>query len=57
MPFDPLLWFPVLAVALVAGTICGVVGFGSALILLPLCTFVFGAAAVPILTVTSQYVM
>lgn len=51
---EPLLWLPLLAVALVAGTIGGVVGFGSAVILLPVCAYVFGAAqAVPILTVAA----
>lgn len=51
---DPLLWLPLLAVALVAGTIGGVVGFGSAVILLPVCAYIFGAAeAVPILTVAA----
>lgn len=50
----PLLWLLVLPVALVAGTIGGVVGFGSAVILLPVCAYVFGAAdAVPILTVAA----
>lgn len=48
---EPLLWIPVLALTVVAGTIGGVVGFGSAVILLPVCTFAFGASkAVPILT-------
>ncbi len=52
--FEPVLWLPMLAVALVAGTIGGVVGFGSAVILLPICTYAFGAAqAVPILTVAA----
>ncbi len=51
---EPLLWIPLLAVALVAGTIGGVVGFGSAVILLPVCAYVFGAErAVPILTVAA----
>ncbi|MFN4113080.1 MAG: sulfite exporter TauE/SafE family protein [Sphingomonadaceae bacterium] len=51
---EPLLWLPLLAVALVAGTIGGVVGFGSAVILLPICAYVFGAAqAVAILTVAA----
>lgn len=49
---EPILWLPLLALALVAGTIGGVVGFGSAVILLPVCAYVFGAdQAVPILTV------
>lgn len=49
---EPLLWLPVLAITLAAGTIGGVVGFGSAVILLPVCAYAFGAAqAVPILTV------
>jgi uncharacterized membrane protein YfcA len=34
---DALLWLPLHAVALVAGTIGGVVGLGSAAILLPVC--------------------
>ncbi|NCN84043.1 MAG: sulfite exporter TauE/SafE family protein [Sphingomonadales bacterium] len=51
---EPLLWLPLLAVALVAGTIGGVVGFGSAVILLPVFVYVFGAGqAVPILTVAA----
>lgn len=51
---DPVLWLPLLAVALVAGTIGGVVGFGSAVILLPVCAYTFGAAeAVPILTIAA----
>lgn len=51
---DPVLWLPLLAVALVAGTIGGVVGFGSAVILLPVCAYAFGAAeAVPILTIAA----
>lgn len=40
--------------ALAAGTLGGVVGFGSAVILLPLCNFLFGPrAAVPVLTVAA----
>lgn len=51
---DPLLWISLLAAALVAGTIGGVVGFGSAVILLPIGVFAFGAKqAVPILTVAA----
>lgn len=51
---DPLIWALLLAAALVAGTIGGVVGFGSAVILLPICVFAFGAEqAVPILTVAA----
>lgn len=51
---DPLMWIPLIAVALVAGTIGGVAGFGSAVILLPVCAYVFGATqAVPILTVAA----
>lgn len=51
---EPWLWLPLLAVALVAGTIGGVVGFGSAVILLPVCAYSFGAAqAVPVLTVAA----
>lgn len=49
-----LLWIPVLALTIIAGTIGGVVGFGSAIILLPVCTLAFGAAkAVPILTIAA----
>jgi len=49
-----LLLIPVMAVALVAGTIGGVAGFGSAVILLPVCAYAFGAGeAVPILTVAA----
>jgi uncharacterized membrane protein YfcA len=41
-------------VALAAGTLGGVVGFGSAVILLPLCNFLFGPrAAVPVLTIAA----
>lgn len=51
---EPVLWLPLLAVTLVAGTIGGIVGFGSAVILLPVCAYAFGAAqAVPILTVAA----
>lgn len=51
---DPLLWVTLLGLALIAGTIGGVVGFGSAVILLPICTFIFGPAqAVPILTIAA----
>lgn len=51
---EPLLWIPLLSIALVAGTIGGVVGFGSAVILLPVCAYAFGASqAVPILTVAA----
>ncbi|MFN4015573.1 MAG: sulfite exporter TauE/SafE family protein [Reyranella sp.] len=51
---EPLLWLPLLAVALLAGTLGGVVGFGSAVILLPVCAYAFGAGqAVPILTVAA----
>jgi hypothetical protein len=51
---EPLLWLPLLAVALVAGTLGGVVGFGSAVILLPVCAYVFGASeAIPVLTVAA----
>lgn len=40
--------------ALAAGTLGGVVGFGSAVILLPLCNFLFGPrAAVPVLTIAA----
>lgn len=43
-----------LAVTLVAGTIGGVVGFGSAVILLPVCAKGIGAAqARPILTIAA----
>lgn len=51
---EALPWVAVLATALLAGTIGGVVGFGSAVILLPVCAWAFGAAqAVPILTVAA----
>lgn len=41
-------------VALAAGTLGGVVGFGSAVILLPLSNFLFGPrAAVPVLTIAA----
>ncbi len=43
-----------LGVAMLAGTVGGVVGFGSIVILLPVTTFLFGAQqAVPILTVAA----
>ncbi len=51
---DALFWLALLSVALVAGTIGGVVGFGSAVLLLPVCTWAFGAAAtVPMLTIAA----
>lgn len=51
---EPLYWLPLIAVTLVAGTIGGVVGFGSAVILLPVCAYLFGAErAVPILTIAA----
>jgi len=51
---DPVLWPPLMALSLVAGTIGGVVGFGSAVILLPVCALLFGAdRAVPILTIAA----
>jgi len=51
---EPLLWLPLLGATLVAGTIGGVVGFGSAVILLPICAYAFGAPqAVPILTIAA----
>jgi uncharacterized membrane protein YfcA len=51
---EPLFWIALPFIAIVAGTIGGVVGFGSAVILLPVCAYAFGAAqAVPILTVAA----
>ncbi len=51
---DLLFWPVILILAMVAGTIGGAVGFGSAVILLPVCTFAFGpVAAVPILTLAA----
>ena len=51
---EPLLWLALLTAALLAGTIGGVVGVGSAVILLPVWAYAFGAAqAVPILTVAA----
>ena len=51
---DPLLWTALLSIAIVAGTIGGVVGFGSAVILLPVCAYVLGATqTVPVLTVAA----
>lgn len=50
----PLSLLIVAVVAVAAGTLAGVVGFGSAVILLPLCSYAFGAReAVPILTVAA----
>lgn len=44
----------VLLLAVAAGTLAGVVGFGSAVILLPVCTLAFGPrATVPILTIAA----
>ncbi len=51
---DILFWPVILFLTMVAGTIGGAVGFGSAVILLPVCTFAFGpVAAVPILTLAA----
>ncbi len=48
------LWLTVITTAIIAGTIGGVVGFGSGVLLLPVCAYVFGAReAVPLLTVAS----
>lgn len=47
-------WLLVLPLGLLAGTIGGVVGFGSAIILMPALVLVFGAkAAVPIIAIAS----
>lgn len=51
---DVLTWAVVLPVALAAGTIGGTVGFGSAVLLVPVCAFAFGPqATVPLLTVAA----
>ncbi|WP_045220109.1 sulfite exporter TauE/SafE family protein [Desulfonatronum thioautotrophicum] len=51
---DLLFWPVILFLTMIAGTIGGAVGFGSAVILLPVCSFVFGPeAAVPILTLAA----
>lgn len=47
-----MIWIGLLAAALGAGVIGGIAGFGSALLLMPICASAFGAAkTVPILTV------
>lgn len=44
----------VATLAVAAGTLAGVVGFGSAVILLPVCSYAFGPrAAVPVLTIAA----
>jgi uncharacterized membrane protein YfcA len=56
MPADPLVTLTVTAVALVAGTISGVTGFGGAVILLPVLVWAIGARdAVPVLTVAQVW--
>lgn len=51
---DLFFWPVILFLTMVAGTIGGAVGFGSAVILLPVCTFAFGpVATVPILTLAA----
>lgn len=51
---EPLLVLLLLGLAILAGTIGGVVGFGSIVILLPATTFLFGPQqAIPILTVAA----
>ncbi len=48
------LWATVVITAVFAGTLGGVVGFGSGVLLLPVCAYVFGAReAVPLLTIAS----
>ena len=47
-------WAIVLALGLVAGTVGGIVGFGTAIILLPALVIVFGPReAVPIMAITA----
>lgn len=49
-----LVWAALAAAGIAAGTIGGIAGFGSAVLLLPVCVFAFGASkAVPILTIAS----
>jgi uncharacterized membrane protein YfcA len=49
-----LTWLVLIPIALVAGTVGGTVGFGSAVILIPICVYYFGASpTVPILTVAA----
>ena len=49
-----LTWLVLIPIALVAGTIGGTVGFGSAVILIPICVYYFGAVqTVPILTIAA----
>jgi len=51
---DALTWLWILPVALIAGAIGGAVGFGSAVILVPVCSYAFGpVATVPILTIAA----
>ena len=47
-------WAIVLALGLAAGTVAGIVGFGTAIILLPALVIVFGPReAVPIMAITA----
>lgn len=47
-------WLAVLAIGVAAGTLGGVVGFGSSVIMVPILAFVFGPkAAIPIMAVAS----
>ena len=47
-----MMWLAILALGLIAGTIGGIVGFGSSIILLPVLFFVFGPIeAVPIMAI------
>ncbi|MCX7358481.1 MAG: sulfite exporter TauE/SafE family protein [Alphaproteobacteria bacterium] len=47
-------WLWILPVALIAGSVGGAVGFGSAVILVPVCSYAFGpVATVPILTIAA----
>lgn len=49
-----LTWAVLIPIALMAGTIGGTVGFGSAVILVPICVYYFGAGhTVPILTIAA----
>ena len=54
IPIDWWAWAAVLPIAVLAGTIGGIVGFGSAVILIPVCAYFFGATqTVPILTIAA----
>lgn len=51
---DMATWLWILPVALIAGSVGGAVGFGSAVILVPVCSYAFGpVATVPILTIAA----